>query len=579
MREIARLLGIVRPYQWWMLLAVVLGFATIGSAIGLLMSSAYILAKAALHPSFYELQLGITGVRLFGVARGILRYVERLVSHNTTFKVLSRLRLWFYDSLEPLAPARLQEYKSGDLLQRIIGDIDTLENLYTRVIAPPLTALMISVLLWFLMGTFSITFSITLLCFHIAAAVGVPLLAGYLNQGTTAKISTLQSELQTGTLDYIQGMGELMLFNRLEEQKEKLKTLKKRLLGLQRRQVLIRHSHESMTGLLMNGAVLALLWLLAPQVERESIDGIYTAVIIVAVMASFEAFIPLPDTILHLEEGALAGKRLFEIIDKKPEVLPPETPESFPEQGSVSFRDVTFTYPGALRPSISNVSFTIGEYEKTAIIGPSGAGKSTIAGLLLGFRTPSEGSVSIGGKDIRLLDPETLRRRIATVSQSTYLFAETLRKNLLLAKPGASDEALEAALGFAGLDSFQDKLDEWAGQHGMRLSGGERQRMAIARMALQDAPFIILDEATANLDAITEQSVMEKVWKYSAKKTLLVITHRLRNMEHFDRILVLEDGAIRERGTHSELMKKNGLYTSMWSLQHRPSPPGLVTES
>ena len=582
MKEIIRLLRIVRPYYWWMLFAAFLGFATIGSGIGLLMSSAYILAKAALHPSFQELQLGIAGVRLFGVTKGAFRYMERLVSHNTTFKILSRLRVWFYESVEPLAPARLLRYKSGDLLQRITGDIDTLENLYARVIAPPLTAIMISALLWVLMGNFSITFSIVLFCFHAAAAAGVPLLTGYLNRGTASQISATQTELQTKTLDCIQGISDLMLFNRLDEHVKTLHALKTRELKLQRKQALIQRSHESLTGLLMNGAVIALVWVLAPQISDGDINGVYTAVIIIAVMASFEAFLPLPDAVQHLEANAAAGKRLFEIVDAQPAITAPEKTGTFPENRSVHFENVTFTYPDTYKPALSDVSFSIEEGEKIAIVGPSGAGKSTITGLLLRFWDPSEGTISIGGRNIAHLDPEAVRKHTGLVGQKTYLFGETIRKNLLLARPDASDEELKDALNFAGLESFATRLDQWAGQHGMNLSGGERQRMAIARMLLQDASFIILDEATANLDTITEKSVMERILKLCRKereKTLLVITHRLRNMAQFDRILVLDNGEIREQGSHHNLLKNEGLYASMWSLQHRTSPPELISNS
>lgn len=582
MKEIVRLLHIVRPFHWWMLFAAVLGFATIGSGIGLLMSSAYIIAKAALHPSFQELQLGIAGVRLFGVARGVFRYIERLVAHNTTFKILSRLRVWFYESVEPLAPARLLQYKSGDLLQRITGDIDTLENLYARVIAPPLTAAMISSLLWILMGSFSITFSITLLCFHAAAAVGIPLLSSYLNRGTASKISAMQTGLQTRTLDCIQGISDLMLFNRLDDHIRKLHQLKHQELKLQRKQALIQRSHESLTGLLMNGAVIALLWVLTPEVSAGNINGVYTAVVIIAVMASFEAFLPLPDAAQHLEANTTAGKRLFEIVDVQPAITVPEQPEQFPENHTICFDSVTFTYPETYSPALSNISFSINEGEKIALIGPSGAGKSTITSLLLRFWDPSEGTISIGGKKLEHFDPETVRQNIGIVNQTTYLFGETIRNNLLLAKPDAGDEELKQALTFAGLETFTGKLDQWAGQHGMNLSGGERQRMAIARMLLQDAPVIVLDEATANLDTITEKSVMQSILKFCGQdqaKTLLIITHRLRNMELFDRIFVLENGCIVEQGSHHELLKNKGLYASMWSLQHQPLFPDLITGS
>ena len=579
---LANLLRIVRPYQWWMLLAAILGFATIGSGIGLLATAAYILAKASLHPPFTELQLGIAGVRFFGIIRGVLRYIERLVSHNTTFKTLSKVRAWFYESLEPLAPARLVQYKSGDLLQRITADIDILENLYARVIAPPLTAIMVTALMWIWLGTFSLTFSITLFIFHAVASVGIPLLTGYLNRGTATEISAVRTDLQTGTIDCIQGIGDLMVFNRFDDHAQHLRELKKRELFLQRKQALVQGSHESLTGLLMNGAVLALAWTLAPTVSAGGINGVYAALIIIAVMASFEAFFPLPDAAQHLESNTAAGKRLFEIVDAAPAVTAPEHPEQFPAQNSIGFDSVTFTYPGNHQPALSNASFTVNEGEKIAIVGPSGAGKSTVTNLLLRFWNPSAGKILIGGTSIEHLDPETIRQNIGIVSQKTYLFGTSIRENLLLAKPVADDEELKQALAFAGLEPFGSKLDQWAGQHGMNLSGGERQRMAIARLFLQNTRIVILDEATVNLDTITEKSVMQSILELCDRqpaKTLLAVTHRLRNMGQFDRIIVFKNGRIVEEGSHHELLKKNGLYASMWTLQHRNVPAGILTGS
>ncbi len=579
MKTLLRLLGIVRGYQWWMLFASFLGFATIGSGIGLLISAAYILAKAALHPPFQELQIGIAGVRLFGLARGALRYAERLVSHSTTFRILSRLRVWFYESIEPLAPARLLQYKSGDLLQRISGDIDSLENLYSRVVAPPLTALMITVLLWFLMGIFSPAFSVALLCFHAAAALGLPLLSARFNRGTAEKMAAIRAELQTMTIDSIQGLGDLMLFGRIDDHTEKIRRLKQEELRLQRKQALVQRAHEPLTGLLMNFAVLAIFWLLLPKVSGGMIDGVYTTLIVIAVMASFEAFLPLPDTAQHLEASETAGKRLFEIVDTRPVVTAPESPQPFPENHSIDFRNVSFSYPGSSRPALSNVSFTLREGEKIAIVGPSGAGKSTLSHLLFRFWNPSQGAITIGDTGIDRLDPGTLRANIGIVSQKSYLFGETIRKNLQLAKPDACDDELRKALTSAGLASFTEKLDQWVGQHGMKLSGGERQRLTIARMLLKNAPVIVLDEATANLDNITGQTIMRTFFKLCGQKTatsLLVITHRLQNMSLFDKILVLENGVVTEKGSHHELLKNKGLYASMWSLQNRQTPSKLI---
>ena len=318
----------------------------------------------------------------------------------------------------------------------------------------------------------------------------------------------------------------------------------------------------------MNASVIWILWAMLPLVRNGSISSITLTAVIFGVMASFEAFLPLTGSIQHIEADIRAGDRLFEIIDTEPEVKTPARPETFPLTHGIEARNLSFTYPGSMRPALDGISFTIPEGGRTAIVGPSGAGKSTITSLLVRFWNPSEGSLTVGGKNILRLDPEELRRSIAVVSQRTYLFGQSIRENLLLASPEADDETLKKALTASGLQSLHERLDDWAGQHGMNLSGGEQQRLAIARMILQDAPVIVLDEATANLDAVTEQAILDTLDRVAYGKTLLAITHRLHRMERFDRIVVLHEGKIVEEGRHEELLNQGGFYAGMWRLQH-----------
>jgi ATP-binding cassette, subfamily C, bacterial CydC len=568
MKTFLRLAAIVRPYYLWMALAALIGFATTGSGIGLLVTSGYIIAKAALQPPLGALQLGIIGVRVFGVARGILRYAERLVAHSTTFRILAKLRLWFFDALEPLAPARMLYFKSGDLLQRAVDDIQSLENIYTRVLAPPFTALLVSLLMVFLLGAWSIKAALLVFLFHLLAGLGVPVLFAYLGRGVQSGIMELKTGRQLLALDFLHGIGELTVYGRLPAHLAEMQDNEARMLRLQKRNAVLDGMHESLTGLLMNAAVIAILCALAPSILKDGRNGISLTVITLAVMASFEPFLPLPAAMKNLEADTHAGNRLFEILDARPETTAPAAPLGFPVNHVIRAENLSFTYPGNLAKALENVSFTIEQGEHIAIVGPSGAGKSTITSLLMRFWNTPQGQLTIGGKDISLFDPENLRRNIALVSQRTYLFAETIRENLLLAKPGAGDAELQKALADAGLDKFVSKLDEWTGQHGMKLSGGERQRIAIARVLLQEAPIVILDEATANLDAITEKEVTGALASISRGKTLISITHRLKGMEQYDRIIVLDKGKISEQGRHGELMQNNGIYRRMWELQH-----------
>lgn len=570
MNPLLRLTRLLRPHIWWMLLAALLGFATTGSGIGLLMTSAYIIAKAALQPPLASLQIAIAGVRFFGLARGLFRYAERLISHNVTFRILARLRLWFYDALEPLAPARLMHFRSADLLQRIVDDIQSLENIYTRVFGPPLTAIMISGLMWLLLGTWSPEAALLVLCFHALAGIGVPLLTRRMGKGLWSGIMQQKAEQQLLALDLVQGVAELQLFGHLPAHLHAMQQSEERKLALQRNNALIEGFHESLTGLLMNASLLTMLFVLAPGTTNGTSNGIGLAVITLAVIASFEPFLTLPTAIRHLEADKRAGERLFEIIDAKPETTPPASPTPFPDHHTIRLTKLGFTYPGNSHPALDNITLEIPHGSSIAIVGPSGAGKSTITALLMRFWNSREGNITINGIPITELDPETLRRNIALVAQRTYLFAETIRENLLLAAPDANDTELQEALRNAGLETFTDKLDEWCGQHGMKLSGGERQRLAIARVLLQKAPVMIFDEATANLDNLTETAVTNTLDAIGSNKTRITITHKLSRMERFDTIAVLEEGKIVQQGTHASLMQQEGLYRSMWELQNTP---------
>ncbi|NTU92042.1 MAG: thiol reductant ABC exporter subunit CydC [Chlorobiaceae bacterium] len=568
MKTFFRLAGLTRPFAWWMLLAAIIGFATIGSGIGLLMTSAWLITRAAMQPGISTLQLGITGVRFFGLSRGVLRYAERLISHNTTFRILTRLRVWFYEAVEPLAPARLAAFRSADLLQRIVDDIQSLENIYARVIAPPLTAIMITVLMWFLVGAWSTGAAVGVLACQLLAGVAIPLFTAGIARGKARNVMELRTEQQLLAVDLVQGLGELRVFGQLDAYLDRMQRTENHKLKLQKQASFIEGFQEMLSGIAMNAAVVWVLWALLPQLRSGAVSGITLSAIVFGVTASFEAFQPLSGSFQHIEADIRAGDRLFEIIDAEPEVKAPTQPIPFPAEQHVEFKELTFTYPGNSRPALDRVSLSVPQGDRVAIVGPSGAGKSTITSLLVRFWNPSTGTITIGGKEITSFDPETLRRNIAVVSQKTYLFGQSIRENLKLAKPEANDDELERALSLAGLESLHTRLDDWAGQHGMNLSGGERQRIAIARMILQDAPIIVLDEATANLDAITEEAVLETIDQACKDKTVLAITHRLHRMERFDEIIVLNEGRIIEQGHHEELLDRNGFYAGMWRLQN-----------
>lgn len=541
-----RLLKLAAPYKWGMLLAAFFGFLTIGSSIGLMMTSAYIIAKAALHPTIAALQVGIVGVRFFGISRGIFRYLERIMSHEVTFKLLAQLRVWFYTAIEPLSPIRLQKYKSGDLLSRIISDINTLENFYIRVLAPPIVAVMISILMWILFGLFSWVFAALLFVFMLLAGIGVPLLTRTLSRGIGKKLIDLESELSVLTVEHIQGMPELLLFGQASSHLDQFFELNDRLTSLQRRRAQINALHDSLLNVLMNGAVFTLFWVAVPRVSAGLLDGVYLAVLALGAMAAFEAVLPLPHAAIHMQENLAAAERLFDMTDLQ-EAMSPSIQSYVPDYFDISFKNVTFTYESDEPPVLNDFNLNIPHGHKFAIVGASGVGKTTIAKVLMRFGEPHAGEILIGGLSQKNMSPQNLAELISYVPQNPYLFGGTIRDNLLLANPTASEHELEAACRHAHIYDFVQKVpdgfDTWIGEHGLRLSGGERQRLALARGLLKESPIYIFDEPTANVDGETGRRILKSLMQKHNQKTIIIISHDTesinQNLVDFDQLIRL----------------------------------------
>ena len=568
-----RLLWLAAPFARQMALAVLLGFATIASGIGLMTTSAYLISKAALQPSIADLQVAIVGVRFFGIARGVFRYLERYVSHEVTFRLLARLRVWFYRALEPLAPARLMDYRSGDLLSRIVADIGTLENFYLRVIAPPCVAVMIAVLAALIMGAFDPWLAVALLGFMVLAGVGVPLLARTLSRPAGRGLVLVRAELNSALLDGIQGVADLLSAGKGARHRERVRALSREVGGLQARLASIGGMSNALKGLLMNLATLAILLIAIPLVSSGQLDRVYLALLVLAVLSSFEAVWPLPQAFQNLDSSLEAGRRLFEIVDADPVVIDPADPLPIPAGWGLQVQDLSLSYGPGEPPALDGISLALPRGHRLAVVGPSGAGKSTLVQVLLRFWDYQAGQILLEGRELREFGHEDLRRRIAVVSQRSHLFNATVRDNLLLARPGASQAEIIQAAEQAQIHSFIQSLphgyDTWIGEQGLRLSGGERQRLVIARAILKNAPLLILDEPTAHLDALIERELMATLQELAVDRSVLLITHRLLGLERLDEILVLRAGRIIERGRHHDLVQMGGYYRRMWELQNQ----------
>jgi ATP-binding cassette subfamily C protein CydC len=577
-----RLLRLASPFWKRMGLAILLGFGTIASSVGLLATSAYIIAFAALQPSIAELQIAIVGVRFFGITRGILRYLERLVSHNAAFRLLARLRLWFYQKLEPLAPARLIHYRSGDLLSRIVADVETLEQFFVRVLAPPMVAVCIAVLMWFLMGTFDPRLAATIIAFLALAGVVIPILVKRLGHGTGQQMVELRAALNSALVDGVQGCADLLAFTRAQRHRTHIRSLSKQYVQLQERMSRVGGLSNAFTGLMMNVSTITLFIVAIPLINAGRIDGVYLALLILAAIASFEAVIPLPSTFQYLETQLAAAQRLYEIVDVHPSVIDSGETSPEPSDFSLTVRDLRFRYEMDGGPALDGISFQLDQGSQLAVVGPSGAGKSTLVNLLVRFWDYDSGHISLGGHELKAYRGEDLRRIISVVSQDTHLFNDTIRGNLLLANPGANERDLVQAASQAQIHEFIQGLphgyDTWIGEAGVRLSGGERQRIAIARALLKNTPFLILDEPTANLDALTEREVVKSLYDLMERRTTVIITHRLVGLEKVNQILVMREGRIIERGRHDDLMQAEGFYHRMWKLQTQSDALDIILE-
>jgi ATP-binding cassette, subfamily C, bacterial CydC len=570
-RTIFRLLGMLGPYRFRVALAVLLGVATVAGNVGLLSTAAYVISAAAVVSYISLLTIPIYLVRFFSVSRSFSRYFERLVSHDLTFRLLGNLRSWFYVRLTPLAPALLEGYRSGDLLSRLVEDVEELENLYMRAVSPVLVAAVVWGLAFAVLYPFDPALAITVLVFLAAAGVGAPLLVWALSRGLGRRQLELRSELYSRIVEGTQGVQDLLAFGREEEQGRQIEVLNSKLARIERRQALISGLHDSSGDLLTNLAMLVTLVLAIPLVAGGEVHGIYLAFLALVALGVFEAATPLGAAFQTIGRTTAAGERLFEVSDSEPTIRNPKSPLPVPEDFTLRFDNVSFRYGEGDPFSLEDVSFALEPGRKVAVVGPSGSGKSTLANLILRFRDPQGGEIRLGGRSLSEYAQEDVRRLVSVVPQSTHVFNDTLRNNLLLADPEANDEALGLALERARICSFierlPDGLDTHVGEHGSRLSGGERRRLAVARALLKDAPLLLLDEPTANLDTVTELEVLASVWEAARDRAALLVTHRLVGMEEMHEILVMDAGRIVERGAHEQLLAAGGLYCRMLETQ------------
>jgi ATP-binding cassette, subfamily C, bacterial CydC len=542
-----QLLRLASSYRWSMAGAAALGFLTIASNISLMYAGAWIISSAALQPSIADLTIGIVAVRFFGIMRGVLRYAERWITHQITFRILASLRVWFYRALEPLSPARLMGYHSSDLLHRIIQHIETLQELYARMAAPPLIALLTGLAMSVFIAAHHLSSGILFAIIFFTTAVGLPAVTLAYTRRSLAAQHVEQSNMKITIQEALQGLPEITAYN---QQDFYLETLHQQSEQARQAETQLQRAASLSQAVSQLAAGLAALGLLALSIP--ALDGVLLAPITLGALASFEAIAPLGAAARNYNLARTSAAVLFEIIDAQPEVTPPASPRPLhttrPQPPCIEIDNLSFHYPPDGPQIFSHFNCRIESGQWLALKGSSGMGKTTLVSLLLRFWDYQAGSITLNGVDLRTLHPEDVRRAISVVDQRPYIFNTSLRDNLLIANPKATPQQMVAAARQANIHDFIEQLpqgyDTLPGEHGIKLSGGERQRIAIARALLKDAPILILDEPTANLDPNTARAVMLTIKENFCEQrrhTTLLISHQPEFWRLADQVVSLDE--------------------------------------
>jgi len=566
MRALIPFLALYKRHIWLLTLGVVLAIVTLLASIGLITLSGWFLSASAVVGVSglysFNYMLPAAGVRGAAITRTAGRYFERLVSHDATFRVLQHLRVSTFSKLLPLSPAGLARFRQGDLLNRIVADVDTLDHLYLRVISPLVGALVTIVVVTIGLSILDATLALTLGGIMLLTLLLLPPLFYRAGKPTGEKLTTLRGEYRKQVTSWLQGQAELTIFGASERYRAQMENTELSWHDAQRRQSELTALSQAVMLLINAVAVLAMLWLAAGGVGGDTQPGALIALFVFCALAAFEALAPVTGAFQHLGQVIASAVRITQITQHPPEVRFSENSTPPPAQVALTLNNVSFSYAQQPQKALDDLSLQINAGEHVAILGRTGCGKSTLLQLLTRAWDPVAGEIALNGQPLASLSESALRATIGVVPQRVHLFSATLRDNLLLASPQATDDALTAVLTQVGLEKLLDDsgLNSWLGEGGRQLSGGELRRLAVARALLHDAPLLLLDEPTEGLDATTESQILDLLERVTQGKTVLMVTHRLRGLSRFDRIIVMDNGQIIEQGNHTALLAKQGRY-------------------
>ncbi|MFI9284200.1 thiol reductant ABC exporter subunit CydD [Streptomyces werraensis] len=581
-RVLARVRALSGARRGRITLALLLGTLALGSAVGLMATSGWLISRASQQPPVLYLMMAVTATRAFGIGRAVFRYAERLVSHDAVLRMLADTRVAVYQRLERLAPAGLRGTRRGDLLTRLVSDVDALQDYWLRWLLPAGAALAVSALsvgftAWLLPEAGAVLAAGLLL----AGAV-VPLLTAAVARRTERRLAPARGELATRVTDLLSGTAELTVAGALPARSEGTRRADGALTRIASRSAAVTGLGDGLTALISGLTVAAAALVGVQGVASGRLDGVALAVVVLTPLAAFEAVLGMPLAVRYRQRVRRSAERVYEVLDAQPPVREPETPRRAPASPfPLALRGLTARHPGQGRDALAGLDLTLERGRRVAVVGPSGSGKTTLAQVLLRFLDTGAGAYTLAGVDARALDGDDVRRMVGLCAQDAHLFNSSVRENLLLARKNATEADLRDALRRARLldwvDGLPDGLDTLVGEHGARLSGGQRQRLALARALLADFPVLVLDEPAEHLDLPTADALTADLLAATEGRATVLVTHRLAGLEVVDEVIVLDAGRVVQRGPYEELRVVDGPLRDMALREEEAGAPVTVS--
>ena len=568
MRALLPFIRLFRFAKLPLILGLLLMILGLGSSMALLTVSGWFLAATAIAGlgTLFNFFYPSASVRGLAIGRTVARYFEKLVTHDATFRILAKLRVQVFSKIIPLSPAVLNRYRNSDLLNRLVSDVDTLDSLYLRLLAPFFSAIFVITAMTIGLSFINVPLALGLGAFLLLLLIAIPTIFYRLGQQFGERLIQTRAAYRTQFLEFIQAQAELLLFNAEDRLKEKMVTIEKNWQTDQDKEAKLSGFSTALVMFLNGLLVCGMLWF-SSQADfgDDEYRMAFIALFTFAALAAVEIIMPLGAAFLHIGQVIAAANRVTEIVEQKPLVEFNDNAKFEEKVNLISAKDLSFAYPEQEDPVLKNLTLDLHQGQKIAILGKTGSGKSTLLQLLVRNYDTNQGELLLAEKPISAYSENTLRNQMCFLTQRVHVFSDTLRQNLQFARlEKISDEKMTEVLNQVGLGKLLEQeqgLNLWLGDGGRPLSGGEQRRLGLARILLNNAPILLLDEPTEGLDRETERRILRLILQHAENKTLIMVTHRLTAIEQFDKICVIDEGKLIEQGNYESLItKENGFF-------------------